>query len=105
MKKIILAALLFTSVSSFASSDKVATSNVIIKKDPVSAVPKAVMVSFNARFPNAGNVTWSIQSTPSMIIYVADFIVGKTPATETHVRAMFTVDGKFLGKEFIYEPK
>lgn len=71
------------------------------KADPITAIPKAVLNNFNDRFAASFNLTWKVTSTPSMIIYVADFYVAKGTASVTHVQAAFSADGKFLGKTIV----
>jgi hypothetical protein len=105
MKKIVLAALLLTSISSFAFSNGFAASNVIVSTDPVHVVPPApVQKSFSSQFPAAVNVKWSVVSTPASLLWVADFYQGSTASTVKHVKAVFASDGTFLGKQVVSEP-
>jgi len=100
MKKIVLAALLLTSISAFAFANGNVVSNVrtVASGDgrhiSASEVPAPVMESFNSRFPTATNVSWEVEREHGSRVYEATFTQnGK------RFKATFAPDGTFLGKE------
>ena len=99
MKKILLAAILFTAVSPVAFSTNIPGTHVVVTSDPTTGIPTAVTKSFESKFPTATNVTWRVVGTPATVVYVADFFQGNTPATVKHLQAAFAADGTFLGKQ------
>jgi hypothetical protein len=96
MKKLLLAALLLSSVSSFAYSAPVIYS--YMKDDgrhiPASDVPTAVKQSFRSRYPTATNVRWEVEREDGGRIYVAQFTF-----KGRQLKAKFTPNGTFLGQE------
>src|SRR5690242_12067355 len=75
MKRIILAVCLFASVGSFANP-KENLSTYAVKSDdgqhiPASQVPAPVMKDFNARYPNARNTSWEVESEHGKLVYRA----------------------------------
>jgi|SRR3954452_18782085 hypothetical protein len=96
MKKLILAALLLSSVSYVAYSAPV--KYVYVKKDdgrhiPASEVPDAVKKSFHSRYPNAKNVRWEVDREDGGRVYEAEFTLNGR-----HVKAEFAPNGTFLGQ-------
>ena len=100
MKKILLAAVLFTAVSPLAFSGTVPVANTSISADPIDGVPSPVQKSFNGMFPTATNVKWKAVTTTATVIYVASFYQ-ITPAGVQHYRAFYAADGTFLGKQLV----
>jgi hypothetical protein len=99
MKKIILAALLLTSLSSVVLANGTVTSNVIVNSGggrhiSASEVPAPVMATFNSMFLGATNVQWQIEKEHGSTVYQAEFTQnGK------RWKAQFAPDGTFLGKK------
>ena len=100
MKKIILAALLLTSASVFASANASTGSAIVSVKSgggkhiSASQVPAPVMATFNSMFPTATNVQWEVEREHGSKVYQAEY-------TENGKRfkAQFAPDGTFLGKK------
>ena len=96
MKKLILAALLLSSVSYAAYSAPVKYA--YYKKDdgrhiPASEVPDAVKKSFHNRYPGATNVRWEVEREDGRRVYEAEFnFKGR------HLKAEFAPNGTFLGQ-------
>ena len=100
MKRIILAACLLASLGTFANPKE----NVSVyafksgddgKHIAASQVPAPVMTDFKARYPNARNTSWELESEHGMQVYRADF----TNKKNQRVRAKWLADGTFLGQE------
>jgi hypothetical protein len=95
MKKLILAAALFCSASSYAFSAPLV--HAYIKDDgrhiPASEVPTAVKQSFHNRYPGATNVRWEVEREDGMRVYQAEFNFNGR-----HLKAQFAPDGTFLGQ-------
>ena len=79
MKKVLLAAVMLFSISSFATvtTSTPAASTTIVSDDgrhiPASEVPAAVLASFNKHFPKATNVRWEIDREHGSRVYEAKF--------------------------------
>ena len=97
MKKVIFAALMLASVSSFAHTNASASSYAVMKSGdgqhiPASEVPRAVKVSFRNMFPTATNVRWEREREHGSVIYKASFNFNGSKMT-----AKFAPDGTYLG--------
>jgi len=96
IKKLILAALLLSSVSYAAYSAPVKYG--YYKKDdgrhiPASEVPDAVKKSFRSRYPNATNVRWELEREDGRRVYEAEFTLNGR-----RLKAEFAANGTFLGQ-------
>ncbi len=95
MKKVIFAALMLASVSSFANSNISVTSYSVASASgrdiPASQVPVAVRASFNAMFPDAKRVQWEIEMENGGIRYQAEFT-----SNGVRLKAEFLPDGTFV---------
>lgn len=98
MKKLILAAALFVSASSFAHKNTPLISFAVMKKDgvriPASEVPSAVKATFRSLFPGATNVQWEREREDGRTIYQATFTLNGD-----RKRALFSATGRFLGQK------
>lgn len=96
MKKIIIAALLLVTVSSYAYNYLAPTTRSIstLADAKGTVVPDAVLATFNSMFPNTGNVRWSILtgSYHDNTQYFAQFKVDGVKRT-----ARFKPDGTYIG--------
>ncbi len=78
MKKVIFAALMLVSISSFAAVNGGAVSKAVSKSGggrhiSASQVPAPVMASFNQHFPDATNVSWEVERDNGVIVFEAKF--------------------------------
>lgn len=96
MKRILLAASIFTAAATFAGNVNVnASTNTVLSRDgkhiPASQVPAPVIASFNSNFPSASNAQWEKEKEHGQTVYQADFLNnGKK------WRAVFAADGTLL---------
>ena len=98
MKKLIFAALLLGSVSSFAHKNTPLVSFAVMKKDgvriPASEVPSAVKATFRNLYPTATKVQWEREREDGRTIYQATFTLNGD-----RKRALFSANGTFLGQK------
>ena len=98
MKKIVFAALLLVSASSFANKNTPVISFAVKQDDgqhiPASDVPSAVKATFRSLYPNATNVRWEREREHGEIVYQATFLVNGDKT-----RALFSANGTFLGEK------
>ena len=95
MKKIIIASLLFVTISSYAYTYLAPTYSISTLADAKRIdVPDAVLATFNSMFPNSGNVRWSILtgSYHDNTQYFAQFRLDGAKRT-----ARFKPDGTYIG--------
>ncbi len=99
MKRVILAVCLFASIGTFANPKANITTSELKKGDgrhiPASQVPAPVMADFHARYPDAKNTQWEVESEHGSAVYQADF----TRSNNKRVRAQWLADGTFLGEK------
>lgn len=95
MKKVLLAAALFISASSFAGYYHFNVNNTTIQAGgihiPASRVPEAVKATFTSMFPNATNVRWQAEKEHGQIVFQADFLLNGQ-----RWRAVFSADGTYI---------
>jgi hypothetical protein len=97
MKRLIFAALLLVSITSY-SHPYVFTSSVVKLKDirhvSASDVPAPVLANFNSMYPNASNVRWSILTGAykDNTQYMAEFKLNGAKRT-----ARYAPGGTYLG--------
>ena len=98
MKKLIIAAMLLVSASSFANKSTQFSSFAIVRSDgqhiPASEVPAAVKATFRSLYPAATNVRWEREREHGMTVYQATFLLNGV-----RTRALFAADGTFLGQK------
>jgi len=98
MKKLILAALLLVSASSFAHKNTLTISFAVMKGDgvhiPASEVPFAVRSTFRSLYPSATNVRWEREREDGRTVYQATFLLNGVKK-----RALFAANGTFLGQK------
>lgn len=101
MKKVILAALMLVTVSTFAMPTRNSEKHAVSvsgggKHIDASQVPEPVMTTFNAMYPTATNVSWEKERNNGTVIYQAKFSRdGKC------FKSTFAADGTFLGQKRI----
>ncbi|HNP24234.1 MAG TPA: hypothetical protein PKM63_03860 [Panacibacter sp.] len=94
MKKVLLAAALFISASSFAGYYNFNANSVVEAKGthiPASQVPVAVRTTFASMFPDATNVRWQLETEHGKNVYQADFLLNGA-----RWRAVFNADGTLI---------
>jgi len=98
MKKLMFAALLLVSASSFAHKNTPLISFAVMKSDgqhiPASEVPSAVRATFRSLYPTATNVRWERESEHGSTVYQATFLLNGVRKT-----ALFSSNGTFLGQK------
>jgi|SRR4051794_11580490 hypothetical protein len=99
MKTVILAACLLATVGSFAAPKENFTTYSVKKSGdgqhiPASEVPAPVKRDKNARYPNATNTQWELESEHGMQVYQAQF----RKANGQRTKAQWFADGTFLGE-------
>src|SRR4051794_10760401 len=98
MKKLIFAALLLVSASSFAHKNTPSISFAVMQGDgqhiPASEVPSAVKASFRSLYPAATNVRWQREREHGATVYQASFLLNGV-----RTKALFAADGTFLGQK------
>ena len=99
MKTVILAACMLASVGTFAAPKENLISYSVKDDDgnhiPASEVPRAVKQDFHARYPNATNVQWQLESEHGMKVYQAQF----RKANGQRTTAQWLANGTFLGEK------
>lgn len=101
MKKVIFAALMLISISSFAAVNGGAVSNAISKCGggrhiSASQVPAPVMASFNQHFPTATNVSWEVSRDNGVVVFEA-----KLRENGSCKKAEFLKDGTLTEQKII----
>ena len=95
MKKILLAASLFITATSFAGYYNFNSSSSIVQAEgrhiPASQVPAAVRSSFMSMFSNATRVRWELEKEHGQTVYQADFNLNGQ-----RYRAVFLANGTFV---------
>jgi hypothetical protein len=98
MKKLIFAALMLVSVSSFTYANPNIVSYLSMRGDgqhiSASQVPAAVKATFAGLYPTATNVRWQIEKEHGSTVYQASFLLNGVRTT-----AFFAPDGRFLGQK------
>ena len=99
MKTVILAACMLASAGSFAAPKENLTFYSVKSDDsrhiPASEVPRAVKQDFHARYPNATNVRWELETEHGTRVYEATFL----KANGQRTKAEWLANGTFLGEE------
>lgn len=99
MKTVILAACMLASVGSFATPKENLSMYAVKSGDgqhiPASEVPRPVKQDFHARYPNATNTRWELESEHGMQVYQAEF----RKANGQKTKAEWLADGTFLGEK------
>jgi len=98
MKKLIFAALLLVSASSFAHKNTPVISFAALKSDgvhiPASEIPFAVRSTFRSLYPSATNVRWEREREDGRTVYQATFLLNGVKT-----KAIFAANGTFLGQK------
>ena len=99
MKTVILAACMLASVGTFAAPKENLFTYSVKSGDgqhiPASQVPTPVKQDFHARYPNATNTQWQLESEHGMKVYQAQF----RKANGQRTKAQWLADGTFLGEK------
>ena len=99
MKTVILAACMLASVGSFATPKENISTYAVKSGDgqyiPAYQVPAAVKQDYHARYPNATNTKWQLESEHGTPVYQAEF----RKANGVKAKAEWLTDGTFLGEK------
>lgn len=99
MKTMFLAACMLACAASFAAPKENLIAYSVKSGDgehiPASDVPTPVKQDFHARYPNATNTRWELESEHGMQVYQAQF----KKANGQRTKAQWLANGTFLGEK------